>query len=246
MRHVAILGMSFCGSTVLSYVLGVLPGCATIGESHWLADPHPATGKPLGCMRCKSSCPVITDELRARLRTGPWYPTIADALGAEILISSDKSPEHIERFAPARDYDAIVLFRHPARQLASHARVFGEPGGAFDDASWLSGWRRFYGRLLYAFALAGRTRFVCFDDFAAAPEPVLADLAGWLGVAFDAAALEYWRLPHHVVGGNFNPFACNRLDPARLPIRPREAPAGTVDAASLALFAALNATCRGR
>ena len=58
MKHIALGGMSFCGSTVLSYVLGSLPGFCNIGESHWLTD-RTKTGERIFCARCGPTCKVL-------------------------------------------------------------------------------------------------------------------------------------------------------------------------------------------
>jgi len=217
-EHVAICGLSFCGSTVLSYVLGSLPGAATIGESHWLVDPLP-DGTVLGCGRCDTRCTVITPALREQLRTaGPdWYDVIGVALGPQVLVSSDKDHALLGRLDPDGRRSELVVFKSPIDHLWSYVRALTSAGERPDVAWYPKGWAEHYGREP---RIRGRRAFLLLDDFLRSPSASVAALADWLGVAFDPRALEYWEFPHHAVGGNFNPFETTnlgrrRIDPER-------------------------------
>lgn len=203
-EHLAISGLSFCGSTVLSYVLGALPGAATIGESHWLVDPLP-DGTLLGCVRCGTTCGVISPTLRERLRTAgaDWYDVIGTALGTQVLVSSDKDHALLERLDPDGRRSELVIFKSPIDHLRSYVRALTNAGEHFDVAWHPSGWAEHYGHQPH---IHGRRAFLLFDDFLRSPDGCVAALADWLGLSFDPRALEYWEFPHHTVGGNFNPF----------------------------------------
>ena len=92
MQVIGIVGLDYCGSTVISNVLSGLPGAVNVGESHWIVD------RGIGCKECGTkSCPVFTNRLLSRLRnedtkSGHWWEIISEETGAEINISSDKLP----------------------------------------------------------------------------------------------------------------------------------------------------------
>jgi len=217
-EHVAICGLSFCGSTVLSYVLGSLPGAGTIGESHWLVDPLP-DGTLLGCCRCGTACRVITPALRERLRTAgaDWYDIIGTALGPSVLVSSDKDHALLERLDPDGRRSELVVFKSPIDHLRSYVRALTSTGERPEVEWYPSGWAKHYG---HETCIRGRRAFLLFDDFLRSPSGCVAALADWLGLPFDPRVLEYWEFPHHAVGGNSNPFeptnlGRRRIDPNR-------------------------------
>lgn len=217
-EHVAIRGLSFCGSTVLSYVLGSLPGAATIGESHWLVDPLP-DGTLLGCGRCGPACEVITPALRERLQSAgaDWYDVISRALGPQVLVSSDKDHGLLERLDPDGRRSELVVFKSPVDHLRSYMRALTATDVRPDVEWYPRGWAHHYGREP---RIRGRRAVLLLDDFRHSPSGCVAALADWLGLPFDPRALEYWEFPHHAVGGNFNPFeprnfGRRRIDPDR-------------------------------
>lgn len=217
-EHIAICGLSFCGSTVLSYVLGSLPGAATIGESHWLVDPHPDESLK-ECYRCRTACRVITPEFRESLRTAgaDWYEIIGAALGAQVLVSSDKDHGLLNRLDPDGRRSELVLFKSPLDHLRSYVTTLTK-AGVHPEIEWHPrGWAQHYG---HEPRISGRRAFLFYDDFQRAPLECLAALADWLDLPYDPQALEYWKFPHHAVGGNFNPFDSKnfgrrKIDPTR-------------------------------
>ena len=213
-EHVAICGLSFCGSTVLSYVLGSLSGAATIGESHWLVDPLP-DGSLAACDRCGDACGVITPALRERLRFAgaDWYDVIGAALGPQVLVSSDKDHALLERLDPAGRRSELVVFKSPLDHLRSYVRALTAAGVRPEIEWYPRGWAEHYGR---APRIRGRRAVLLYDDFLRSPTGCIAAIADWLGLRFDPRALDYWEFPHHAVGGNFNPFSPENLGRRRI------------------------------
>lgn len=203
-EHVAICGLSFCGSTVLSYVLGSLPGAATIGESHWIVDPQP-DGSLWQCCRCGTACTVITPAFRERLRNAgaDWYDVIANTLGPQVLVSSDKDHGLLKRLDPDGRRSELVLFKSPIDHLRSYVSTLTRDGVRPEIEWHPRGWAQHYS---HEPQIHGRRAFLLFDDFLRSPSGCLAALADWLDLPFDPRALEYWEFPHHAIGGNFDPF----------------------------------------
>lgn len=223
MRHIALGGMSFCGSTVLSYIVGSLPGVCNIGESHWLTE-IPKSGERIFCARCGPGCQVLNDKFRASLAEEPrdWYKKIADRLRTDALVSSDKAPALLDRLDPERNYDLVVLYKPPELHARSYMRSMRRGGTEPKIGSYLTHWTNFYRRYLENFDIAGTKLFVDAEHFYRDPEQALKTLCGRLGLEFDPAALTYWRKGHHAVGGNFNPYSRLLSDPETLPVVPLE------------------------
>jgi hypothetical protein len=225
-EHVAICGLSFCGSTVLSYVLGSLPGAATIGESHWLVDPHPGS-RVSECVRCGSACELLTPALRESLRTAgaDYYEVIGKALGQQVLLSSDKDHLLLKRLDPDGRRSELVVFKSPIDHLTSYVNRLTRDG-IRPEVEWHPrGWANHYS---HEPRIQGRRAFLLYDDFQRSPSDCLVSLADWLGLPFDPRALDYWEFNHHAIGGNFNPFSIHNSDRRRIdPNRHAAAPVPT-------------------
>lgn len=206
--HTAILGMSFSGSTVLNYCLGSLPGCATISESHWLVEEHPAGRRP-SCRKCGKLCAVLTDDFRENLKSEPqYYDAIRARLDVDHLFSSDKNLKIYDRLEPGRNFSAVVLFKDPLYQLNSWFASMTRRGRHQSDADcekFLRYYVRYYRELLNAF-IAGTKLFLSCHDFQTQPEAMLRVLCQHFRLQFDSCALRYWETDHHAIGGNFSPY----------------------------------------
>jgi hypothetical protein len=211
-RHIAILGSSYCGSTLLSLVLGALPGVANVGESHWLLEPRPA-GTPDAfnltrdgyeqCLFCGGNCPVIDDDLRRRL-AGPeadFYGTLAAAYGTRIIVTSDKAYHHVLRLDPALCHDAIIVFRHPMSNWESHVNHTNKSSRE-EQKNYFEKWSIMYTSFIDTDPNGGKKIFVDFDCFISDPGAVALRLCRVLGLPYMPKVLSYWRHPQHCIGGN--------------------------------------------
>lgn len=210
-RHVAILGVSYCGSTLLSLVLGALSGVANVGESHWLLEPRAdkprSTEEPTPvfeqCVWCGVDCPVLTNELRRRLADNPdaFFQILAEAQEADIIVTADKNYPHVVRRDPDLHNDALIVFREPLRNWQSHARRSNRT----DEVArrrYLENWAIAYTNFLDNFPNTGTKVLVDFDRFLADPEDGLRYLCSALDLPFTTDALRYWQTRQHCVGGN--------------------------------------------
>ncbi len=223
-RHIAICGVSFCGSTLMDNVLGSLPGCASIAESHWLTGARlsdgyapidfdvPDTGALHHCRACGRDCRVLSMEFRRGLGADAtdWYARIARRLQTQILISADKNPPKLADHDPLLRFDALVMFKSPVQAWMSALRRLPQDRDAafylHKCETYLDLWTDRYLTLLDHFAPQGKIVFLYFDAFAQAPRQVLQGLCAALGLTFDAAALETAALCH-AIGGNPNAVA---------------------------------------
>lgn len=236
-RHLAISGVSFCGSTLLDRILGGLPGAHTISESHWLDQFHTGAGyAPLDlcappprimplCNRCGRRCDFLTlpwrEELRAN-RSG-WYTKIANRLDTGILVSADKTPSILMDRDPLIRCDLVVLFKSPAQAWWSQLRKLsrGRSPAYYEEelTRYLEIWTRNYRNLAEDFAPRGQKIFVYFDALTNSPRAYLGALTGQLEIPFRPVALRRTRNCHSI-GGNFRTRRTLGRDGQRIDIRP--------------------------
>lgn len=234
-RVILILGSSYSGSTLLDLVLGTLPGVADVGEAHWLVDPRriaddnrtrlDADGYEQ-CWHCGPRCPILTDDLRHRLRQpdADYFGLLGEAFGANTLVVADKAYHHALRFDPGLAHDALVVFRHPLSNWRSYAAHTSRSDAA-SQATYFQAWHAAYAAFLDNYQPLGRTLYVDHKQFSRSPQTQLQGICAALGLPYDASALRYGAVAHHCVGGN--PGLRDRLrtaDPAALTIRPEPSP----------------------
>lgn len=227
MKNVVIGGTAYCGSTLLSLVLGSLPHTKTVGESHWLTHRWiDGKRKELGweaarmtpenyatfaqCRYCeahKRQCPYLTMDFRVALQADPsdWYAKIAAALGTDQLISSDKVPSQIKLFDPTLDHDILVPFKSPAKAWASANRD-DRQGPGLPIAPYLDRWTKRYETLLDSHENTGQKLFLRLSEFTRQPARTLQSMCDALEIQFSESALRYWDFEHHHVGGNFHVY----------------------------------------
>jgi hypothetical protein len=243
-RHVAICGVSFCGSTMLDRVLGGLAGVRSIGESHWLTKeydgnnyvPRDLGGKRTGrgpfCSVCGHRCKLLTDEFRAKLTVDPqdWYQKIARRLGTAVLVSADKNAAKLVDRDPLLRLSALVVFKSPLQAWAS--KLTKLPQGRDDEyyaqelVTYLEVWASSYRCFLDKFNPVGGKAFLFFDEFAHTPSAVLPRACAAVGLPWHPGVLHQTR-PGHAIGGNSGAMAqlrsaeygvqINPLPPPNLP-----------------------------
>jgi hypothetical protein len=196
---VCILGMSFCGSTMLSGIAYNIPGAFSGGELHWLKHQDEIPDVPL-CSACGENCAVLRgidpgtpdDEL---------YAAVAQAASASILVTSDKSRWIVERYTKPRQIKAVVLFKRPEAQLASDRRHHSEWAETVEKhaamyAQWYSGhlhWVSYY---------AQSHIVVSYEKLAQNPQQQLEKICASLDLPDPKNPLAYPPSPWHNVGGN--------------------------------------------
>jgi hypothetical protein len=243
LRHIAISGASFCGSTILDRIIGSLPGVASIGESHWLTQMRDGTeidfsieSPPLiPCSVCHLSCQVLTFDFRMDLaanRTN-WYQKIGQRLGTKVLTSADKNWSKLLWNDPLLRMDALVLFKSPAQAWSSQrTKLPPGDGSAYEERleKYIRTWCDHYSAFVGSFNPCGTVTFLCFDNFAASRGKLLGPLCAALDLAYEESALTQVRRGH-AIGGNKNAlgrlrtsdYAFNVLPLPDVDLPPREA-----------------------
>lgn len=224
-HHVALAGISFCGSTLLSVMLGGLDGVGNIGESHKLtlnADLLDMAGSDNGagaadntderfvrdCKTCGPECSVFTNAFRVALHRDPthWYQKIQTQLGCDTLISSDKNHAKLVTHDPDLAMSAVVLFKPPLASCYSFYRKVQNPEyknhTAFDLARFRQAWFRSYQLFLDDFAVKERKVVLNFEAFCQNPEYHMTRLCDMMDIPFDAKCLTTATPAQHYFGGN--------------------------------------------
>lgn len=218
MKHLLIGGTSFCGSTVMSMVLGTANGAANVGETNWIVPFENA----YRCRLCGEACAFWTTEFLESLDRDEtrWFPRIAERLETDVLISSEKSMNHVKRFDSELQNCSVVLFKSPASfwQSIRKRRWRKE-----DLERSMTIWRRVYeGYLDDAYQPAGGMAYVDVEKFMAAPTRAIPMLYEALGLTGSTEqALRYWEKKHHYIGGNFDVYQrLNEVGEAGMALRP--------------------------
>lgn len=219
MRHIAIWGIGFSGSTVLGSVLGSAPGARFAGETHWLIDGSKAiraarqnvlTTEPsawMHCRLCGEACPAFTPEFRLDLASGSLrrlYPAVAARLETDVLVTSDKSVSHYRRFSRF-DFSAVVSFKAPVDHLISTAKkkVLSDPVPMTPDecVASLDLWCRTYESFLDT-PVTGAKVFLEWPAFYPRGVPAFQTLMSALSLDGDAEQVLRTPRPGHMIGGN--------------------------------------------
>ena len=222
-RHIAITGISFCGSTLMDMILEGLPGVASIGESIWLtrgwevAFPFgEASGKGVqGCNVCGSKCEYLTANFRTALGLNPidWYFRVADRLKTKIIVSSDKNLPKIVLLDPRLRLTGLAVFKSPKQAWASnYSKILNTPDASFEGMVKFMGiWKSAYSEIVHTYKPQGGRVFLDFDRFVESPEPMFRSLCRALDLDHDPEALVSPSIGHSL-GGNSN--AINRVHKA--------------------------------
>jgi hypothetical protein len=247
LRHIAIGGVSYIGSTVFGIVLGSLDGFVNIGESHLLikrrnesngrarladfaADP-PDTW--FQCRVCGKKCKVLSRDLRERLARNPagWYEQIAEHLGTNFLVSSDKTLQFYRILDPEFGFDLITLYKQPSSHIGSMKRVATErateefvgPEIGQRIERELNNWVHNYSGLMRTIHPRGRRIFLNWESFVARPAEHFERLLKILDLPGSAEVFEHLK-PHHYIGGSDTPGVRQTATTGRFVTRPSSSP----------------------
>jgi len=218
LRSLGIVGLDYCGSTVVSNVISSLPGVINVGESHWILD------RGLGCRECHNNpCPVFTrtmlEELRAAdLSKETWWEVISRFTDAELIVSTDKLPKHYDHFGVPDNL--LFLYKEPKSNIASWCKrkfpLQATDGSTFTsdqvDAG-VSWWIRISLSILDWLRLQEREiSTMSLEQFSSDPKGMTSSLCGWLGIEFDPSSIDFWNRDLHYIGGN---HSVKRMNPDR-------------------------------
>lgn len=187
----------------MSLILGSANGVENVGETNWVAE----YGPKYRCRHCGPACNIWTYDFLNTLRHdhSDWFDRIAERLRTEILVSAEKSFALIERFDPIGDHQALILYKSPENFWNS---IRKRPWREETIEVALRRWTRTYSKFLEDSYCPGRGKmFVNVEEMMANPESLVPYLLDVLELDYDRDTVpEYWKIPQHYLGGNFNVY----------------------------------------
>lgn len=143
--HVGIVGVPYCGSTILGALLDLHPDLAATGEIDYLVrwTEHEGLSGPPECNRCGKACQVWTEEIRRM----PWtWDLLAGDMqivfpDAAVLVHSCKYPHLYDRMGGV-DVALLLVRRPEACALSSHSHLGVDPADYY--RSWLKRYREMW------------------------------------------------------------------------------------------------------
>ena len=217
LRTLGIVGLDYCGSTLVSNVLSSMPGVLNVGESHWIIDRN------LGCRECHNRpCPVFTNAMLSDLRScdlsvDSWWDVISKHTDADLVISTDKLPKHYDLFGVPDTL--LFLYKDPKSNIVSWCKrkfpITQESSSQlFSDTEVDAGikwWLEISSNILNWLECQDREIVVLsLEDFSSDPRGMAMFLCGSLGVEFDPTSINFWNRDLHYIGGN---HSVKRLSP---------------------------------
>jgi len=207
-KTIGIVGVDYCGSTLLNYVWDGLPGVFGAGESHWIVDKPEILCRQCNRLRCIVWKPEVREQLPQALDDGKWE-ALREMANADIVVSSDKKPIHYEQFGvPSR---LVFSFKDPLAQIFSRAAVLMGYNDAavsvelgddvIDEATtwWVD---ETNATLEWIMKQDPEFKVVKIELLVDDPKAHLKAFCDWAGVKYDESALMFWRKRHHYIGGN--------------------------------------------
>jgi len=198
-RIVGIGGCSYCGSTMLDRMLGMLPGVVALGETHWILDARDQKGERRRwlCAQHGSDCPAFIPSalgvLQRRGADGHWWDRLAAVVGQPAaLVSSDKNTSQWRRLGLPDAF--VVPYRSPASMVASYEkRGHDVPASAgFIVSTWR--WLVETGRPIAPLDM---------DRLADDGEAAMREACARLGLPYSDACLRPWDNDGCSFGGNW-------------------------------------------
>lgn len=217
---VAIVGISFCGSTFLSSLLGSLEDCFSVGESHRLTKYGETDGSESRqdfdfengdlkllqpCDHCGTECSVFSFAFRRELFADPTnrYSKLLGKSGCRTLITSDKY--NVNTIDPLQRFNSITLFKKPENAFESfYKRGLMLPMRSLEEdiLAFIKIYKREYYRFLNEFRPKGQKIFLNWEVFSNRPGECLEIICGHFGLKYDPNVLSVRRADQHTFGGN--------------------------------------------
>jgi hypothetical protein len=239
-RHIAIGGHSYTGSTLLGAMLGSVQGAGHAGETQELtlrrpqSDDAGVAGEFASfCRTCGPDCAVFTREFRQTLRPEGmnFYQEVGRRMGVGALVTSDKFITEFMTKDPSFDFDLIILYKPLAEWLRSYVR---RKLGRREDVSaderlrlintWIGHWTETYRTLLDSIRPTGRVVTLNWEGLVQRPHAHFNRLLQILELPGDAEYIFEHITPGHYVGGNTTDSVLKVMRQGRIEFRASDAP----------------------
>jgi hypothetical protein len=228
-KAIGIVGLHYCGSTVLSLVLGSHPAIHGGGELFYLFHMQEKKGRPF-CHVCGNSCEFWTAAHIAEVQQGGLgrlYENVARIFGKPIVCDASKLLQHFRAVVNEDQRSEtlfVVLTKHPIRHASSFLThdLFGKHE-IRTEAQVRQAWverhdeimehayqtlrriQSIYGGIeRWAAELAKRGSIIrmAYELLVEDPVRALQPVMEFAGVDFDPRMLDYISHEHHPIGMN--------------------------------------------
>lgn len=224
---VALMGISYCGSTLLNFMLDSHPAIAGGGEVHSLINFF-GNGYSRQCSFCRDNpCPTWQKDRVEALKAEGFYGDLADIMGTRVIVDSSKTPKWFEastKFAANRptEFYPVVIVKHPIRHLCSllvnsirakikdpkvwdaflHDRAARRQAiGEVTNNRLIQEYNQIFNAVTRAFG-SRKPLLVHYEGLVLDPNRELTPLLSDLGLGYDPVMESCFERPHHQIGGN--------------------------------------------
>jgi hypothetical protein len=207
MKQIEILGKSFCGSTLLCFVLGSLPDVLGIGELHSIfTHGTKVAGKvqPGMCCVCWEKCKYLTPDFLSSLTRDNIMLSLISQFNKGIIVMSNKDVcfwmnENISDYNPAY----ILLFKSPEAQIKSFLHKLNN---RFDLTQCINFYLGYEQLINYLIGSKKVFMSVSYELLTTNLEYELKRMCNFFHLSYDPVATAYWKCEHHVIRGNGGPY----------------------------------------
>jgi tetratricopeptide (TPR) repeat protein len=220
---IALIAISFSGTTMLNSLLGSLPDCGAVSESSSItcyaraklknrhqnreADFSTATVKDLvPCDLCGHDCEVFDFEFRRKLQADSTnrFFKYAQVLQCGTVITSDKA--WVSKMDPLERYYGIIQFRDPYNSFVSFQKrnhLFFENRSETESiAAFVQFYKRAYNRFLHEQQPQSGRFVLHWESFVKDPAFHLKLICNTIGLDFDPDVIEHRKINQHTFSGN--------------------------------------------
>lgn len=216
---IAVLGLSFSGSTLLNTILGAHADIAGVGELFMLLarSRKELFRTEIKCNRCSGGCAFWTEELICGLSADTLYRRISKVFDKAILCDSSKAWQWFDFIQMFTDkavrFTYVVIVKHPVRHLASW--LLNSGGDIFSDKRELllnltDMFERFYFRLSHYIQrqkdMGNKVFYLRYEDLVSKPQETLTPVLNTLQLGYATAMDKCFEVAHHQIGGNDGTF----------------------------------------
>lgn len=221
--NIGIFGISYCGSTLISYILGKHSDIFSVGESHWLIDKHP-TGYPqinhALCTICRAICTEDCDFYTKDFIDSLTFLNLVEKIenkakekfNVKHILYSDKNLYNYDRLfhSNCKSMDkAIFLFKRPEGFIHSFLRHDAKNHKDRSEEQIFNRGINLYSRTYQENRAWIEERkipviYIFFEDFTKNPNRIIKHLCDFLEIPYEENLTSYWDSNNkfHQVGGN--------------------------------------------
>ena len=194
-KLIGIVGTSYCGSTLLSFILGSHPEVFATSELNTLFRQKEKTQ----CSICKEECSFWTKEFVKDLLNNIkeryfWVAEKANNdLDKTITVFSDKNPK-VYQASKIQCNKYITLFKRPEALVNSY-KIHNKSENLNDPL-------QLYIETYNSSFELSNNEYIFYDDFAKNPEKIIKYLCKDIDIKYSKDMLDFWNHEHHTISGN--------------------------------------------